>query len=210
MTRRAAHAGALALALAAAALGCPQKASRTDLLDAGDAARGSDASRLADAGDASEAGDASDAAAATDAEDGARPSDATLAELNARMRHLVEAIAQDNPDLAQDVLFPKDAFAATHEAKDAHREWTKKIAKPFQKAVSRLHAQKKGAERAKFSAFSLGAAPREVSPKRGELKRSLWRVKHSRLDITIDGKTLPIEIAEMTSWRGNWYVTRLR
>lgn len=211
MTRRAAHAGALALALAAAALGCPQKASRTDLLDASaDAARGSDASRATDAGDAGEGGDASDAAAAADTDDGARPADETLAELTARMRHLVEAIAQDNPDLAQDVLFPKDAFAATHEAKDAHREWTRKIARPFQKAVSRLHAQKKGAERAKFGAFSLGAGPREVAARRGELKRSLWRVKHSRLDIVIDGKTLPIEIAEMTSWRGNWYVTRLR
>jgi hypothetical protein len=35
-------------------------------------------------------------------------------------------------------------------------------------------------------------------------------VKHSKLAFTIEGKIRHLEIAEMTAWRGAWYVTRLR
>ena len=212
MTGRAGRVLALGLALCAA--GCPKDKPAAATRDAGSRA---DAS-VAHADDAGQPGDAGADAEPTDAgappepdpQIGARPGDDTLVELSARMRHLVEAIAQDNPDLAQDVLFPKDAFAATHDTKDAHRDWTRKVSRPFKKAVSAAHKRAKGSAHARFGEFRLGAPIAQAPTRKGELKVPLWRVKRSRLTLVIDGKTQHLDVAEMTSWRGNWYVTRLR
>jgi hypothetical protein len=202
----------LALGLALCAAGCPKDhpvAARRDASADASVAASADASAPTDAGADAEPTD-SGAAPEPDPQIGARPSDETLVELSARMRHLAEAIAQNNPELAQDVLFPKDAFAATHDTKDAHRDWTRKVSRPFKKAVASAHKRAKGAAHARFGEFRLGAPVAEAQPRKGELKVPLWRVKRSRLTLVIDGKTQHLDVAEMTSWRGNWYVTRLR
>lgn len=131
-------------------------------------------------------------------------------ELAARMRHLLEAIAQDNPDLASDVLFPRDAYAMVKDAPDPQKAWEKKVQGLFRRAVERTHKRTKGIEGAKFVSFELGKAITQITPKKKDFKRPLWRVKHSKLSFSIEGKTRHLEIAEMTAWRGNWYVTRLR
>ena len=33
---------------------------------------------------------------------------------------------------------------------------------------------------------------------------------HDWLALTIEGKTRHLDIAEMTAWRGAWYITRLK
>jgi hypothetical protein len=65
-------------------------------------------------------------------------------------------------------------------------------------------------ENAHFVSFELGHAVIQVTPKKRDWKRPLWRVQRSKITFTLDGRTQRIEIAEMTSWRGNWYVTKLR
>ena len=131
-------------------------------------------------------------------------------DLDLRMRHLVEAIAQDNPDLAGDVLFPRDAFLATKDAADPAKLWERKVQTPFRHSVERTHKRTKGMEGAKFVSFELGHSVMQVTPKKKDWKRPLWRVKHSKLAFTVEGKTRHLDIAEMTAWRGAWYVTRLR
>lgn len=131
-------------------------------------------------------------------------------ELDARMRHLVEAIAQNNPDLAGDVVFPRDAFSATKDLADPQKAWEKKVSGSFRHAIERTHKKLKGAEQAKFVSFELGHSVVQITPKKKDWKRPLWRVKHSKLTFTIDGKQRHLDIAEMTAWRGAWYVTKLR
>jgi len=135
---------------------------------------------------------------------------ASAEELAARMRHLLEAIAQNNPDLATDVLFPRDAYVASKDATDPQKSWEKRLSGGFRRAVERTHKKNKGIEQAKFVSFELGHSVGQISPKKKDFKKPLWRVKHSRLTYSLDGKTRHIDIAEMTAWRGNWYVTRLR
>jgi len=151
--------------------------------------------------------------AATDAgsemEDIAMPK-ASGEELDLRMRHLVEAIAQDNADLAGDVLFPRDAFLATKDTADPAKTWEHKLQGAFKRSVERMHKHTKGAEGAKFVSFELGHSVLQITPKKHDWKRPLWRVKHSKLTFTVDGKTRHLDIAEMTAWRGAWYVTKLR
>jgi hypothetical protein len=131
-------------------------------------------------------------------------------ELVARMRHLLEAIAQNNPDLAGDVLYPRDAYMASRDAVDPQKAWERRVSAAFRRAVERTHKRTKGVENAKFVSFELGHAIGQLTPKKHDFKRPLWRVKHSKLTFTIEGKTRHLEIAEMTAWRGAWYVTRLR
>ncbi len=131
-------------------------------------------------------------------------------ELDARMRHLLEAIAQNNPDLAGDVVFPRDAYVATKDLADPQKAWDRKVSGSFRRSVERMHKKMKGAEQAKFVSFELGHSVVQITPKKKDWKRPLWRVKHSKLTFTIEGKTRHLDIAEMTAWRGAWYVTKLR
>lgn len=172
---------------------------------------------------ASDAGDAAADAKARDASgegghasgDGGAVDDLAMPpmvsdELSARMRHLLEAIAQNNSELAGDVLFPRDAYAIVRDAPDPQKAWERRVQGAFRRAVERTHKRTKGAEGAKFVAFELGHAITQLTVKKKDFKKPLWRVKSSKLLFTIDGKQRHVDIAEMTAWRGNWYVTRLR
>ncbi|HSO37094.1 MAG TPA: hypothetical protein VLT33_31430 [Labilithrix sp.] len=131
-------------------------------------------------------------------------------ELLARMRHLLEAIVQNNPDLAGDVVFPRDGYVASRDTVDPQKAWEKRVSGLFKRSVERSHKRTKGIENAKFSSFELGHSILQLTPKKHDFKKPLWRVKHSKLAFTIDGKLRHFDIAEMTAWRGAWYVTRLR
>ena len=146
------------------------------------------------------------------AEDVAMPSTSpqSTEELTIRMRHLLEAIAQNNSDLASDALFPRDAYIAAKDGPDPQKLWEKKIAGNFRHQLERTHKHTKGIDHARFVSFELGHQIVQLTPKKKDFKKPLWRVKHSKLTFTIDGKTKHVDVAEMTAWRGAWYVTRLR
>lgn len=190
------------LALAVAVVGCGDK-SNAAVPDGGDSAM------LARAKDAGADGGATAADGGLSEADLVMPPQ-TSEELPLRMRHLLEAIAQNNPELANDALFPRDAYISTRDAADPQKAWEKRLSGAFQRAVERTHKHTKGMENAKFVSFELGHSITQLTPKKHDFKRPLWRVKHSKLTFTIEGKQRHLDIAEMTAWRGAWYVTRLR
>jgi hypothetical protein len=172
---------------------------------------GADARAPVDAGAALEGGSSpgtvgGDAAAA---DDGALPA-ATSDELTLRAQHLFEAIRLDNPDLASDILFPRDAFETAHDATDPGKVWDAKIGPSFRRGVHSLHKRNKGVERAQFVSFEIGRTVTQAIPRRHEWKLPLWRVPHARLTFTLDGRTERFDIGELTSWRGAWYVSKVR
>src|SRR5262249_50730179 len=130
-------------------------------------------------------------------------------DLTNRARHLLEAIAHDNPELGADILFPRDAWVAARDVADPGRQWDGKVSSLFKKQLHRLH-RTRGIEKAQFISFELGHAVVQTMPKHKDWKKPLWKVKHSKLTFMIDGKTHRIDIAEMVGWRGAWYVTRLQ
>ncbi len=163
---------------------------------------------------ASDAGDAAVRDAAVEAEASAPLDEAAMPasggeELSNRMKHLLEAIAQNNPDLANDVLFPREGYTSAKDLPDPAKAWEKRVQALFKRSVERSHKRIKGVANAKFVSFELGKSVVQLSPKKKDFKKPLWRVKHSKLTYSIDGKTHHITIAEMTAWRGAWYVTRL-
>jgi hypothetical protein len=130
-------------------------------------------------------------------------------ELTGRAKHLLEAIVEGNPDLAQDIVFPRDAFLATHEGLDSASHWEKKVSGAFKKQVARLH-KKRAMDRAQFVALELGHSVTQSTPKHHDWKVALWRVRGSRLAYVIDGKPYTISISEMVAWHGAWYITKIR
>jgi hypothetical protein len=135
---------------------------------------------------------------------------ATSDELTERTRHLLEAVGKDESDLATDILFPRDGWLATRDADDAGKDWEKKIAAPFRKALHRLSRRAKGIDRARFVSIELGQALSQVTPKRHGWKKPLWVLVGARVSFVVDGRTRTLSIREMTAWRGAWYVTRLK
>ena len=203
LSRSASILATLAAIAALGAAGCGDKSS-------GATSDGGDPALLARAKDAgAEGGSANTADGGASEADLVMPKPANE-ELSARMRHLLEAIAQNNPDLAGDMVFPRDAYISSRDSADPQRAWEKRLSGTFRRAVERTHNRNKGVENARFVGFELGHAIVQLTPKRHDFKRPLWRVKHSKLTFTIEGKQRHLDIAEMTAWRGAWYVTRLR
>jgi len=193
---------AVSLGLGLALIGCKPAAGRSDA--GADARAPLDASATEGGASASPGGVD---AAATD--DGALPA-ATSDELTLRAQHLFEAIRLDNPDLASDILFPRDAFETAHDATDPGKAWDAKLAPSFRRGVHALHRHAKGIERAQFVSFEIGRTVTQATPRRHEWKLPLWRVPHARLTFTLDGQTARFDLGELTSWRGAWYVTKVR
>jgi len=170
--------------------------------DAGDG--GTDAA----IGDAATAGVAAPIVEAGPPDEAIPPSSSE--ELTERARHLLEAIAKDQPDLATDILFPRDAWLAAHDAVDPGKDWEAHVATPFRKAVRAQSRRHHGLDRAQFASLELGHTLAQATLHRHGWKKPLWVVRGSRLSFVVDGRTHTLPIHEMTAWRGAWYVTRLR
>lgn len=158
-----------------------------------------------------DAGRDAEATLAFDAEpppDDAVPSSSTD-ELGTRARHLLEAISKDDPSLALDILFPRDAWIATRDSADAGKDWARRVAAPFRRAVHSL-SKRHIAGDAQFVSLEIGRSMQQETPRRHAWKKSLWSVHESRITFIVDGRTRVLSIREMTAWRGAWYVTRLR
>jgi hypothetical protein len=187
-----------AFVLAALMCGCPE---RRPAAAHADAAASEDARADAVADAAARAADAG-------GDDALPPSRSD--EMTSRMKHLLEAVAHDNPDLGVDVLLPRDAYLAVKDSADPGKAWDAKVKNVFVRGVHAAHKRTKGAERAQFVAFEIGHSVTQLAPKRRRFKRPLWHVKRSRLTFSVDGKTQHLDILEMAGWRGNWYVTKIR
>jgi hypothetical protein len=166
--------------------------------DAGPTDAASDAAEAGPGASQPEAGPADDAIPATSSDD-----------LTLRAKHLLEAIAQDNADLATDIQFPRDGWMGTRDAADPGKEWEKRVARPFRRGVHSLSRRHKDLDRAQFASIELGHTMLQVTPRRHGWQKPLWIVTGSRLTFVADGKTRTLPIREMTAWRGAWYVTRL-
>jgi hypothetical protein len=151
-------------------------------------------------------------AAASAAIDAGAPADDSIPatssdELTMRARHLLEAVAKDDPDLATDIVFPRAAWLALNDSNDPAREWDKRVDRPFRRALHRLSRHADGAQ---FVSLELGHSVLQELVKRHGWRKPLWSVRDSRLTYVESGHTRTISIREMTAWRGAWYITRLR
>jgi hypothetical protein len=127
-----------------------------------------------------------------------------------RARHLLEAIASDDAALASDILFPRDGWTATRDATDPGKDWDRRVASPFRRAVHVLSRRHEDYSRAQSVSFELGPAVAQETLRPRGWKKPVWTVHGSRVTFVVDGRTRTLPLRELTAWRGEWYVTRLR
>ncbi len=130
-------------------------------------------------------------------------------ELNLRAKHLLEAIAQNNGDLASDFLFPRDGWFATRDAVDPGKDWEKRVAHPFQRALRAQSRRHPDLGRAQFASLELGHSMTQATPKRHGWQKPLWIVQRLPADVRRRRAHRTLPVREMVAWRGAWYVTRL-
>src|SRR5689334_22082165 len=125
-----------AFALVLLCVGCPPSAS-SSAPDASGLSLRSDAASISD-------GAVEAAASAPDAgvEEPLPPS--TSEEMTTRIKHLLEAVAHDNPDLATDMIFPRDAYLASRDSADPGKSWDNKLVGSFRKNVHAFHKRTSG------------------------------------------------------------------
>jgi hypothetical protein len=130
--------------------------------------------------------------------------------MDLRARHLLEAIAGDNAVLANDIVFPRDAWIATRDTSDPGKDWDRRVATPFRKAVHVLSRHNANLARAQSVSLELGSAISQDAPRPHGWKKALWTVHGSRITFVVDGQAHTLPVRELTAWRGQWYVTLLR
>lgn len=136
--------------------------------------------------------------------------DAGSGDLDMRAKHLLEAISQNDASLAADIVLPREAFIAARDAQDPATLYDGKFKNTFAAQIGHVRRREKGIDQAVFVSFTLGQNPQRTASRKHDWKESIWRVGHSTLTFTIDGRVHHIEVAEMIAWRGNWYVVHLR
>ena len=164
---------------------------------------------------ASDGGPSAAVAAPASAVDAAVPADEATApppgeELVVRARHLIEAIVDDDPSKAADIVYPRDGWLATRDAQDPGKDWEKQVADPFRRAVHALSRRRQTFDHAQAVSIELGRVMVQAAPQRHGWKKPLWTVTGSRVTFVADGHTRTLPIHEMVAWRGAWYVVRLR
>jgi hypothetical protein len=134
----------------------------------------------------------------------------STAGMELRARHLLEAIAGDDAALANDIVFPRDAWVATRDIGDPGKDWDRRVATPFRKAVHVLSRHNADVARAQSVSLELGSAVSQDAPRPHGWKKALWTVHGSRITFVVDGQARTLPVRELTAWRGEWYVSLLR
>lgn len=149
-----------------------------------------------------------------DAAESSHPLEVTPPQLglldSVRGGHLLDAVVHNNAELAADLLLPREAYRSGWD--DAHpgKVWEKQIHIPFKKEIGKKHRQTKRWDQAQLISFELGSSIAQIPQKPKGWKQNCWRVRNSKLTFRINGTIRQLPIAEMTSWKGSWYITKLR
>lgn len=171
-----------------------------------------DAGVPSDAGDAEASGDAGatgevEPAAPIVADNQVKPTEGP--ELQQRARALFDAIAKNEPKVADPFWFPKEPFIPLKDIKDPGKYW-EQLHRTYAADVRALHKKRKSWDGATFVRFDVGSKPKWVKPGDEANKIGYYRSFHGSLRYAIDGKEHTIDVHTVITWQGRWHITHLR
>jgi hypothetical protein len=123
-------------------------------------------------------------------------------------RRLFDAIVRDQPELAADFFFPREAFVKVKAMARPERYH----ARLWQRFVSDVHALHRGltqAESATFERLALSRRGGWVRPGDEGNRLPYWAARHARLIYRVGGKQHELEVRVLISWGPRWYVIHL-
>lgn len=141
----------------------------------------------------------------------ARPSSTSPA-FQRRMQLLVQAIAEDNPALAEAAFFPLVAYQQVKAIEKPERDWKARLFRAFERNIHDYH-RKLGPDAASAKLHSVTvreAAVRFMKPGSEGNRVGYFRVTRNQLRLSLaNGKERTFEITSLISWRGEWFVVHL-
>ncbi len=181
---------------------------------------------VADAGGGTDAGSGTDAGAAVEApadagsDAGSVDAGAPIVadnkvdptggpELQDRAKGLFEAVAKDDPSLAEPFWFPRAPFIPLKDVKDPGKYWAQ-LHKAYERDVHALHKKRKSWDGASFVTFEGWSRPTWVEPGHEANNIGYHRAFNGKIRYTAGGHDGEIEVHTIITWQGRWYVTHLR
>ena len=132
----------------------------------------------------------------------------TSTDLEERAAHLVDALVQNDPALADDFFFPRAPFIPLKDVADPGRYFDQLLA-TYHRDIRSLRAERKDWTGASFVSFELGTTPTWVAPGKEYNKIGYFRTFGGKLRYRVGEKVKELAVSTIISWNGRWYVTHL-
>ena len=129
-------------------------------------------------------------------------------DLSQRAEHLLRAVVENDPALADDFFFPEGPFIPLKDVQDPARYHAQLLA-TYHRDIRELRAKRKDWSQATFVSFELGTPPTWVAPGKEYNKIGYFRTFHGKLRYRLGERTFDIDVGTIISWDSRWYVTHL-
>ncbi len=129
-----------------------------------------------------------------------------------RLELLVDAIAEDDPELAAPAFFPRIAYAQVKAIKKPEQDWQRRLVRAYERSIHRYHgALGQSAKGLRFVGLEIDPSRVKLMAPHSEGNRlPYYRALHARLLVEkADGSRTHFDITSLISWRGEWYVVHL-
>jgi hypothetical protein len=123
-------------------------------------------------------------------------------------RRLFAAIVADDPALATDVFFPRDAFLRVKAMAKPERYYDR-LVRRFASDVHALHRALGGAQEPAFERLELTRRGGWVRVGEEGNRLPYWASRHARLHYRVGSERRSLEVRVLISWGDRWYVIHL-
>ena len=134
-----------------------------------------------------------------------RPSEGDLVD---RIGKLWLAIVRDDPSLAKDVFFPRDAFVLVKAMANPGRYYDR-LRRRFIQDIHDLHQRTANLDTAVFDHFKLVRRGGFVGVNQEGNRLPYWASRHSFIYYRVGKQLKRIEVRVLISWDDRWYVIHL-
>jgi hypothetical protein len=134
-----------------------------------------------------------------------------LGNADERAKRLLEAIVANDPRLAQDFFFPREAFVLVKAIADADGYWHR-LMRRYQEDIAALHGELALPDGATVEYLRLELSRRGGWVRPGEEANALpyHAARHNTLRFLVNGEPRSIEVRVLITWGDRWFVTHLR
>ena len=126
----------------------------------------------------------------------------------ARASRLFDAIVRDDPALAADFFFPREAFRHVKGIASPDAYWARLFAR-YERDIHALHASLPDLPRAAFDRLEIVRRGGWVRPGEEANRLPYWVARHNRLHYQVDGRPRTLEVRVLITWGERWYITHL-
>jgi hypothetical protein len=134
-----------------------------------------------------------------------RPQEGDLSE---KIHKLWESIVRDDPELAAEVFFPKEAFLLVKAMADPGRYYDK-LRKRFDRDIHDLHQRTADLDIAVFDRFELARRGGFVAVNQEGNRLPYWASRHSIIYYRVRQELRRLEVRVLITWDDRWYVIHL-